>query len=69
MQIIDLSAPDLAPEGWPEEASPPNGPFTDISIYELHIRDFSASDNTVPEHLRGKYLAFSLVGRSTALCI
>ena len=64
MQIIDLSAPDLAPEGWAEEASPPQGPFTDISVYELHIRDFSASDGTVPEHLRGKYTAFSLVGRS-----
>jgi pullulanase len=32
---------------------------TDISLYELHIRDFSASDETVPAHLRGKYLAFS----------
>ena len=60
-QIIDLSAPDLAPEGWADETSPPQGPFTDISVYELHIRDFSASDNTVPDHLKGKYLAFSLV--------
>jgi pullulanase/glycogen debranching enzyme len=30
-----------------------------MSVYELHIRDFSASDSTVPERLRGKYLAFS----------
>ena len=60
-QIIDLSAPDLAPEGWADETSPPQGPFTDISVYELHIRDFSASDSTVPDHLKGKYLAFSLV--------
>lgn len=30
-----------------------------MSVYELHIRDFSASDPTVPERLRGKYLAFS----------
>ena len=64
VQIIDLSAPDLAPEGWAEESSPPQGPFTDISVYELHIRDFSASDGTVPERLRGKYLAFGLVGCS-----
>ena len=63
LQIINLSAPDLAPEGWAEEASPTQGPFTDISVYELHIRDFSASDGTVPERLRGKYLAFGLVGR------
>ena len=27
--------------------------------YELHIRDFSAMDLSVPEHLRGKYLAFA----------
>ena len=43
------------------EAFPPQVAPTDISVYELHIRDFSASDATVPEHLRGKYLAFSLV--------
>lgn len=64
LQIINLAAPDLAPEGWTEEASPTQGPFTDTSVYELHIRDFSASDGTVPERLRGKYLAFGLVRRS-----
>lgn len=64
-QIIDLSAPDLAPEGWSAEESPPQGPFTDISVYELHIRDFSASDSSVPPHLRGKYLAFALVSHPT----
>ncbi len=63
-QIVDLSAPDLAPEGWAEETSPPQGAFTDISVYELHIRDFSASDNTVPDDLKGKYLAFGLVRAS-----
>jgi hypothetical protein len=31
----------------------------DTSLYELHVRDFSASDSTVPAALRGKYLAFS----------
>ena len=61
LQIVDLSAPNLAPEGWEEESAPPQGPFTDISVYELHIRDFSATDSTVPEHLQGKYLAFGLV--------
>jgi pullulanase len=34
----------------------------DVSIYELHVRDFSASDDTVPEHLRGKYAAFNHKG-------
>ncbi len=31
----------------------------DMSIYELHVRDFSASDTTVPVNLRGKYTAFT----------
>lgn len=32
------------------------------SVYELHIRDFSAFDETVPEECKGKYLAFELEG-------
>ncbi len=31
----------------------------DRAIYELHIRDFSATDESVPEDLRGTYLAFA----------
>ncbi|MGB1286997.1 MAG: pullulanase-type alpha-1,6-glucosidase, partial [Aggregatilineales bacterium] len=34
--------------------------FNDISLYELHIRDFSAFDETVSEDLRGTYAAFTL---------
>jgi pullulanase len=49
----------MAPEGWEAHRSPPLAQWTDVSVYELHIRDFSAMDLTVPEHLRGKYLAFS----------
>lgn len=30
-----------------------------MSVYELHVRDFSACDSGVPAQLRGKYLAFS----------
>ncbi|EIE23312.1 alpha-1,6-glucosidase, partial [Coccomyxa subellipsoidea C-169] len=59
-QIMDLSLPDLAPEGWATDAFPPSITPTDISVYELHIRDFSASDSTVPERMRGKYGAFAL---------
>jgi len=29
-------------------------------IYELHIRDFSISDQTVPEAMRGTYKAFTV---------
>lgn len=31
----------------------------DVSVYELHVRDFSASDVSCPAQLRGKYAAFS----------
>ncbi|KAI8468427.1 MAG: glycoside hydrolase superfamily [Monoraphidium minutum] len=59
MFLGDLDVSDLAPEGWPDHVMPRVGAWTDISVYELHIRDFSASDPTVPPHLRGKYRAFS----------
>ena len=29
------------------------------SIYELHVRDFSAADTSVPESMRGTYMAFT----------
>jgi len=34
----------------------------DISIYELHIRDFSINDPLVPDELKGTYKAFTLEG-------
>jgi hypothetical protein len=57
--FVDLSAPGMAPQGWETHSSPPLAKWTDVSVYELHVRDFSATDATVPERLRGKYLAFS----------
>jgi pullulanase len=36
-----------------------------MSVYELHVRDFSASDATTPEHLRGRYLAFCATATGT----
>ncbi|HYU86757.1 MAG TPA: pullulanase-type alpha-1,6-glucosidase, partial [Kribbellaceae bacterium] len=35
------------------------------TIYELHVRDFSATDTTVPAAHRGKYLAFADDGAGT----
>jgi pullulanase len=60
LQIAILDDPQLVPPGWAEEKGPANfSSFTDISIYELHVRDFSASDPTVPESVRGKFVAFA----------
>lgn len=44
------------PDEWPK---PPPIRFCDAAIYELHIRDFSISDATVPPEHRGTYLAFT----------
>ncbi|MGE3725287.1 MAG: alpha-1,6-glucosidase domain-containing protein [Candidatus Sericytochromatia bacterium] len=59
-QIIDLADSALQPEGWAQLQLPPLAAPEDSVIYELHLRDFSISDPSVPEALRGKYTAFSL---------
>ncbi|KAG2441246.1 hypothetical protein HYH02_010089 [Chlamydomonas schloesseri] len=57
-QIVDLEHPDTMPAGWREHVPPALAQWTDISVYELHVRDFSMTDASVPPPLRGKYLAF-----------
>ncbi len=59
-QIIDLTDLDLMPEGWDDLSKPELNAFTDIVLYELHVRDFSAIDETVPEALRGTFAAFTV---------
>ncbi len=55
--LVDLSDPQLAPEQWREVAAPRLEHPVDQVIYELHLRDFSISDASVPEELRGSFLA------------
>lgn len=58
--LLDLDAPDSKPDGWEAAVRPaPLAAMTDMAIYELHVRDFSRDDATVPEQHRGKYLAFA----------
>ena len=59
-QLVDLSDPALAPAGWQVVRKPPAVRQDQASVYELHVRDFSATDSTVPEPLRGTYSAFTL---------
>jgi len=55
-----LDAPATQPAGWHEAPRPPRlQAATDLVIYELHVRDFSVGDASVPEARRGKYLAFT----------
>lgn len=60
--FVDLDNGALKPEGWDSLADekPQFEAFTDITIYELHIRDFSVGDKSVDPNLRGTYLAFTL---------
>jgi pullulanase len=58
-RITDLDSQATKPSGWDYSSSPPLNSLNDISIYELHIRDFSVGDSTVPAAHRGMYDAFA----------
>ncbi|MFC8435632.1 pullulanase-type alpha-1,6-glucosidase [Streptomyces sp. NPDC057253] len=57
--VVDLADKSLAPGGWSTYTKPKAVPLRDAEIQELHIRDFSVADNTVPAKDRGTYLAFT----------
>ena len=59
-QVTDLSSQRLKPQGW-DETHPPQtvAGSTDMAIYELHVRDFSDNDPSVPAAHRGKFMAFT----------
>ena len=59
-QIVDLSDASLEPAGWNDLQKPPLPNPEDISLYELHIRDFSVNDPTVPDEYKGTFKAFTL---------
>ena len=58
-RLTDLDDSDTQPDGWDRSSAPSLSSANDLSIYELHIRDFSANDSTVALSLRGTYLAFA----------
>ncbi|MGL4651280.1 MAG: pullulanase-type alpha-1,6-glucosidase, partial [Caldilineaceae bacterium] len=58
-QIVNLADPALAPAEWEALEKPPLAAPEEITVYELHMRDFSVADESVPEELRGTYLAFT----------
>ena len=57
---VDLADARLAPEQWAATPAPRVRNDSARSIYELHVRDFSAADDTVPADLRGTYQAFTV---------
>jgi pullulanase-type alpha-1,6-glucosidase len=59
-QIVNLASPASKPPGWETLVKPPLDAPEDITLYELHVRDFSAGDPTVPQPLRGTFRAFTV---------
>ena len=57
--MVDLHDRALVPSGWSALRPPPIAQPEDRTVYELHVRDFSIGDATVPAAERGTYLAFT----------
>ena len=60
--LADLDDPSLAPAGWSSVRAPRIDQAVDRNVYELHVRDFSIGDETVPAAERGTYRAFTHPG-------
>jgi pullulanase len=58
-QIVNLDDPALKPAGWNGVRKPDLKAPEDIVLYELHVRDFSINDPTVPADHRGTFKAFT----------
>jgi pullulanase len=61
--IIDMA--ETNPTGWDDDVRPALKNFTDIMLYEVHVRDFSIAPNSGMKH-KGKFLAFTERGTKNA---
>jgi pullulanase-type alpha-1,6-glucosidase len=59
--LVDLADPTYRPVQWEKAKQPVVAPV-DQTIYELHVRDFSINDQSVPAAQRGTYSAFAVNG-------
>lgn len=57
--VVNLADAAATPAGWPGALPPTSATPTDSVVYELHVRDFSVNDPTVPGAHQGKFLAFT----------
>jgi pullulanase-type alpha-1,6-glucosidase len=57
--LVDLRDPVLRPRGWDRLSKPSLRQPEDSTIYELHVRDFSITDETVAPAHRGTFMAFT----------
>ena len=58
-QIVNLQSQTLKPQGWNRLKKPALEAPEDMVVYELHVRDFSIGDKSVPSNLCGTYKAFT----------
>ena len=58
-RVTDVDAAENKPAGWDADRAPALARVNDLNLYELHVRDFSVGDLTVPVEHRGTYLAFT----------
>ena len=56
---VNMNNPSTVPAVWTNSKAPVIQDDAQRSIYELHVRDFSAADTSVPEYMRGTYMAFT----------
>ena len=56
---VNMDNPAIVPSVWTDSKVPAIEDDAQRSIYELHVRDFSAADTSVPEYMRGTYMAFT----------
>jgi len=61
-QAVSLRDPALSPPGFWHLRKPFLDAFEDLVLYELHVRDFSQCDPSVPAEMKGSFLAFTLEG-------
>lgn len=62
--IIDMN--ETNPDGWENDKRPELVNFTDIILYEVHVRDFSVSPNSGMKN-KGKFLAFTEHGTKNTM--
>ena len=58
-RITDLEDESTKPAGWAASSSPTLDSKSEFSVYELHVREFSIADTSVPAQYQGTYLAFT----------
>ncbi len=58
-QVVNLDDGDLKPLSWDILRKPRLDGPADITLYELHVRDFSINDLSVPALSRGTFKAFA----------